>query len=173
MRFLEKVLTVLALIGILMKLAAIAGGIFLTALALICLSVLYLIFGFFVFNNIRLRDSFKKSSYTGITAIKVIGSVISSIVLSISIAAICFRLLYWNGNAIVLLTGLGINIIFTFTIILVIAIKSALFYRNILIRSAILLIIMSCLAITPLNSFKRNIVKSLQRKDIAKHVYWK
>lgn len=139
----------MALIGVLIKLAGLSGGVPLIALSLICLSVHYLVCGFFLFNDIRLRDGFRRSSYKEITALKIVGSIISSIVLSVLIAGILYRLLYWDGNMMILLFTLGINMVFTMSLAFIVSIRHISFYKNILIRSSILLIISACLIVAP------------------------
>ncbi|PQJ12665.1 hypothetical protein CJD36_002665 [Flavipsychrobacter stenotrophus] len=149
MKFLEKVFTIMALIGVLIKLAGLTGGLPLIALSLICLSIHYLLCGFFLFNDIRLRDCFKRSSYKEITALKIIGSLVSAVVLSVLIAGILYRLLYTDGNMMILIFTLALNVVFTLSLAFTVSIRHIAFYKNILIRSAILLIISACLTIAP------------------------
>ncbi len=139
----------MALIGVLIKLAGLTGGLPLIALSLICLSVHYLLCGFFLFNDIRLRDCFKRSSYKEITALKIIGSLVSAVVLSVLIAGILYRLLYTDGNMMILIFTLSLNVVFTLSLAFTVSIRHIAFYKNILIRSAILLIISACLTIAP------------------------
>lgn len=139
----------MALVGVMMKLLSISGSVAIIALALVCLAVIYLVFGFLLFNDIRLRDSYKLVSYRDITFTKVFMSLLSSFVLFTSIAGILFRLMYWNGDVMVLIAAFGLNFLFNVIIAIIISIRSSHFYKNILIRSAILLIIIACLTLTP------------------------
>lgn len=139
----------MALCGVVMKLFSIDGGSPVIALALICLAVLYLLGGVFLFNDVRLRRFYKKSSYADVTFKRVAMSVVASGILSVSIASILYFLIYgYNNPKVVYVIG-GINLLFTITLVILQSSKHLQFYRNILTRTFVVLIIMGCLVITP------------------------
>lgn len=113
------------------------------------LSSMYFYFSFAMFNGIRLRDIFKKSSYKGISSMRVIGAVFSGLNLSVIVLALLFKIMMWPGSSVMIITGvLGL------TIILLIAIvkyrkRKLNYYSNILKRVVPYLAIVAVLFLLP------------------------
>lgn len=95
----------LFILALAMYLFIIPGGSFLILLTLLMLSMLYFYFGFAIFNGIRLRKLFKKESYEGATALKIIGAVVTGMSLSLTLIGTLFKLLRWPGGAVSLFAG--------------------------------------------------------------------
>ena len=68
-------------------------------LSLLVLSTLYCYFGFALFNNIRLKEIFKKDRHTEISVLRIIGAVFSGMILSTYVIGILFKLQYLFKNA--------------------------------------------------------------------------
>lgn len=97
MKKLEPILGILAVLAIALKFIGIPGSNILIILVLTFLSWSYLL-GFLLFNNIRLRQIFKKQSYSGISKKRLIGSVCLGILLSSIIMGSLFKLMFWPGG---------------------------------------------------------------------------
>lgn len=167
MRFLEKVFALMALAGVLMNLLTISGGRPVIALALICLAVLYLLGGVLLFNDVRIRACFKKSSYTNVTFTRVAISLLASGILSLSIAGILYFLVYGYNNPKVVYAIGSINLLFTIILVILQSSKHLQFYRNILTRTFVVLIVMGCMVITPskyLGDWQKSRVISMSKK---------
>ena len=139
----------MALTGVLMNLLTIAGGRPVIALALICLAALYLLGGILLFNDVRLRNCLKKSSYAQVTFARVAIAIMASGILSVSIAGMLYFLVYEYNNPKVVYAIGSINLLFTVILVILQSSKHLQFYRNILTRTFIVLIVMGCMVITP------------------------
>lgn len=139
----------MALLGVIMTLTTISGGRPVIALSLICLGILYLLGSVFLFNDIRLRACFRRSSYKGVTIGHILASIFTSLVLFISIVSVLAFILYGEKRLSLLYAATAINFVFTVVIAILQSIKHQSFYRNILSRTFIVFIVMACLAFTP------------------------
>lgn len=101
----ELTLCILSSIGIMLYLLPVPGGSMLTVLALTFLTLLYFFFGFALFNGIRGRDLFKGTTYTGISALKIVGGVGVGMSLSTVVIGILFRVMMWPGGSFMILIG--------------------------------------------------------------------
>ena len=106
MKRFELIVGLIAILGIALKIIHIPGGGILIVLALSTLSVFYYVFSFAFFNSIRLRDIFKKVSYKGTNTKRIIGTIGLGYTLSTLIIGGLFKLQFWPGAAMVLMTGL-------------------------------------------------------------------
>lgn len=145
----EKVFALMALAGLLMKLLSIDGGSPVIALALILLAFLYLLGGIWLFNDIKLRAIFSKASYTEVTFSRIATSLFASGILSMSIAGILYFLVRDNTNIKVVYAIGGINLLFTIVLVILQSSRHLRFFRNILTRTFVVLIVMACMIITP------------------------
>jgi hypothetical protein len=107
----EKILGIIALIGLILKITLISGGSILLTFSLMTLACLYYPFGFALFNKIGLRKIFIKESYRGLSVLKVIGSIAAGTGLSVICIGILFKLQYWKGADTNLISGLGTTLI--------------------------------------------------------------
>jgi uncharacterized membrane protein len=105
------------------------------------LGCLYFYFGFALFNSIRLRNIFKADSYKGIGTWKILTAIGTGITLSILTIGIMFFILNYPMAQ----TFLVVGIVLAAIIIILALIKNAMgkdqFYRNIILRSFVFLII--------------------------------
>lgn len=115
MKSLEKILAVLIPIFILLKLILVPTSSVLLAISIILLSLIYYPFGFAFFNNIRLRNIFKKESYKEVTALHIIGAIAIGLALSHICVGILFKILDYSLANTFLIAGL----ISTFIILLI------------------------------------------------------
>jgi hypothetical protein len=118
MKLTEKILGVIAMIGVTLKFLVITGGGIITTFSLLLLAVIYFYLGFALFNNIRLRQVFKKISYKGITAARMYIVTGLSMSLSILVMGILFKLQAWEGSGLMLTTGLLLTFILFIVVLL-------------------------------------------------------
>jgi hypothetical protein len=133
----ELITGIIAIIGIILNFMFVVGGVALTVVSLSFLSCIYFYFGFALFNNIGFRKMFKKVSYDGKTAIRMIGAVATGFVLSMLIIGIMFKINMWIGSQAMLTTSVLPLIIITIIAIVKYIITKASYYKAILIRLAI------------------------------------
>lgn len=131
----EKIIGVIALLALVMKFLLIPGSGLLTVVSLMTLSCIYCFLAFALFNDIRLRQIFKKDSYQGITPKKMIGVIGLGFALSEIVIGILFKFQSWIGST----TYLTVGLIFTLIILIVALIaysknKSSSFYKGIFAR---------------------------------------
>lgn len=133
----ERILALTTLIALIFKLLHWTGGEILLVISLSALSFLYY-FSFALFNDIRFRDIFNKSSYTGISAKRIIGTIGLGFSLSLIMIGSLFKIQLWPGANIQLANGLVLTgIIFLIAFIFYSRNKTA-FYKNIFLRIAII-----------------------------------
>jgi hypothetical protein len=137
MKLTEKILGLLALIGIILIIATIPGGNTLTILGLGILSMIYCYFGFAFFNGIRARDIFKKSSYAGIKAIRIVGAIAAGMLLSTVVIGIMFKIMMWAGASAMLLIGFLPILIISIISVIKYSGNKDLYYKRILVRAII------------------------------------
>lgn len=137
MKKLEKILGILIILALILKLVLIPGANILTVISLSILACIYYPLGFAFFNGIRLREVFKKDSYKGISAMRIIGTIGLGMGLAVICIGILFKLQHWPGGDTNLIAGLA-----TTLIILIIALIKYLksksdYYKPIFTRIAI------------------------------------
>jgi len=103
---LEKILGVIALIGLILKLTLVTGGGTLLSLSLLTLACLYYPLGFALFNQIGFKKIFKKDSYKGLSALRIIGAIVAGMAISPICVGILFKIQNWTGADINLMAGL-------------------------------------------------------------------
>jgi hypothetical protein len=108
MKKFELIVGFIAILGIFLKILHIQGSELLIVLSFSALSTFYYVFSFAFFNGIRLQNIFKKESYKDTNAKRIIGAVGLGISLSTIIMGGLFKLLFWAGANMQLMTGLVI-----------------------------------------------------------------
>lgn len=93
----ELALIALSLLVLILNLFHIPGSEASLALVLTLISFLYFYFGFALFNNIRLREIFKKASYKKVKSNRISGGIVVGIALSFSALGILFKFLSLPG----------------------------------------------------------------------------
>lgn len=138
MKTAEKIFGALIIISIVLKLLNISGNGILFTLSTLFLMSLYFYLGFAMFNDITFKGIFKQQSYKEISTLRIIGSIVAGIGLSILLTGILFRLQHWPGANFQLLIGL----IFSGIILIIVLIKylkeKSLFYKRVLSRLIII-----------------------------------
>lgn len=134
MRKAEIIFTVLAILGTILSFSTVPGGSFLIIISCTVLSSLYLYLGFALFNTIRLRNIFKKQSYSGLSALRIIGGIAVGFVLSIVVIGLMFRIMVWEGSTIMLIVSIVPVSILTVIALIKFARKKDTFYIGILKR---------------------------------------
>ena len=149
MKKIELIVGLIAVLSVFLKVFHITGGIILLASAFYTLSTVYYVFGFALFNNIRLRDIFKKASYKDTTVKRIIGAVGLGWAISAIISGGLFKLQLWPGAGILLPTGLvSIGIILIIAIIFYFRSKAD-YYKGIFKRIAIYAVLGLVFYLTP------------------------
>lgn len=134
MKKLERTLIALSVVSIIFELSSITGGAFLSMISLMLLCFFYYIFSFALFNNIGFREMFKKSSYQGISTLRIVGSVLTGLVLPAILIGILYNVLGWFGGNNLIIAGIVPCVI----VLAVAAVKFTknkdVFYQNVILR---------------------------------------
>jgi hypothetical protein len=150
----ELILIIGAIIGLLLVLFNTPLDSLIVSVFFITLSCLYYILGFALFNNIPLRKIFKADSYKGIGTWRILTAIGTGIALSIlTIGIMCSALNYpMAGTFIVVgIVLAAINIILA---LIKNAQKKEQFYRNIILRCLVFLIIAVIFLLLPGHLFE-------------------
>ncbi|WP_421870715.1 hypothetical protein [Marinoscillum sp.] len=135
MKKLEIILGVVALISLALYLFLVPGSAMILLLSLTSLSIIYFYFSFALFNGVKGRNIFKKSSYVDLKTMRIVGSIPAGIALAITITGISFIIFQWPGARL----NLQIGIIALSLVIIICAINylrnKEAFYFSILKRT--------------------------------------
>lgn len=127
----EKALVIIAIIGIFLKMFHVPGGAPLLVLSLLILALLYFPLGFYFLSD----KSYKENTVT---------SIVFGWLLSVCFIGIMFRIMHWPGakmmNFIGALTALPLTI-FVYFKYKDATVENKVYFRNLLIRSTVLLIL--------------------------------
>ena len=138
MKILEKILGVLIILALIMKFSLIMGGSIVLVLSLLVISIIYYPLGFAFFNQIELKGIFKKVSYKGISALRIIGAICVGVSLATVCEGILFRLQRYPGGNIILMGGLICTLLVGVIALIRYLMKRSKFYIRIFIRIAII-----------------------------------
>lgn len=106
MKKLEKILWGLFIVGLLFKIMHWPGAGIVTVFSLALVAMLYFYLGFALFNEVKLRNAFKKSSYTNLPKLNLIFAIAFGISLSIITIGFLFKFMLWPGANFNLMIGL-------------------------------------------------------------------
>ena len=113
-------------------------SVILIAITSLVLSLIYFFLSFGLLNEIRLRNIFKKESYAGKSSWRIIGTILTGLVLSLVVIYSLFKFMRWPfGNEGLRISLYGLIIVLVITIIKLVLSKNK-FYRNLLIRLGII-----------------------------------
>ncbi len=141
MKKVEISLIALGLLGFLLTLLNIPGGALFLTLSLTVLSFFYFVFGFALFNDIKIRHIFKIESYKEISVVKIIIAFFAGYFLSVATIGILFRISYFPGAGLMLSVSIfGLTVIAVISIIMFLKSKAAV-YKKILFRLVPVLLI--------------------------------
>ena len=145
MKLTEKILAIAIVIGLVLKFLFVPGGEDLTLIAFLILACIYYPLGFLFFNQIRLRNIFKKKAYENVTVGKIVMAIIVGINLSIVCVGILFKLLILPGADEMLIIGVA-GVLFVSILVAIIGSPDRKFT---LIRTGVLGITGAILLFTP------------------------
>ena len=137
MKRIEIILVIMTFLAILAKLFHLPGSSILTVFSFSLISSLYFYFGFALFNKIRLRNIFKKESYDGISAVRIIGAIGTGIALSVSTISIVFKFQDWPGASFQLYVGFSSLLVVTAISAVKISKDQTGYYKKILLRAGV------------------------------------
>ena len=133
----------LAIVGEIMKLCRISGHELISFIALSGLAILYLLFGFFIFNDIKMQDAFRKETYAvGIrkTFLAIAAGITNAILLAGIVCA--FQKIIYDG--VILIIGLIFTLILWVVLIFANRKRTVSIYKAIFSRS----IFLFCIGLT-------------------------
>jgi hypothetical protein len=137
MRKSEIIIGSLSILALGLNLLLIPSGGILTVLTLSILSIIYVFLGFALFNDIRLRNIFKKESYTSVSGLRILGAVGAGWALSATINGLMFKFQSWPGAD----SNLGVGLVGLLIVTIIGTIKysknKSEYYTRIFMRIAI------------------------------------
>ncbi len=149
----ELTILIISIIAIALNFFLVPGGTVLTVFSISFLTTIYFYFGFALFNNIKLRNIFKKESYKGITSQRLIGSIGAGLALALTAIGILFKLLSWPGSTV----NLGVGLLGLLIVLIIGSIKyfnnKSKFYLPIFKRTALIGGLGLVLVLTPKSTF--------------------
>ena len=134
----EIILGITAIIAILSKFINIPKSNMAILISILLLSLLYLIFGFALLNQIRFSEILKKKSYINASGKKIIGAIALGISFSLVLLGILFKLMIWPFAAEQLGTGLKLLGIVSLVYIIYFSIRKTSNLKKIFIRMGII-----------------------------------
>jgi glucan phosphoethanolaminetransferase (alkaline phosphatase superfamily) len=149
MKTLEKIVGIAFVISLILRFYLIPGYGILTVLLLTIIACIYYLFGFAFFNNIKLRQIFRKESYKGVSALRIIGAICAGISLATICTGTLFRLQHYPGGEINLLSGLICTLIVSIIALIKFYKNKSEYYSRIFKRIAIIGGFGLIIAITP------------------------
>lgn len=129
----EKILVTITLLGVVLRFLLIPGASELITVGATVLAILYGYFSFALLNDIRLRQIFKKTSYTNLSWKRILISVLIGFSISTIVFGILFKLLILPGAYELLIIGL-VGTGFLIVIIFLVPKMKNESYRKIYIR---------------------------------------
>ncbi len=149
MKKLEILLIIGAVIGLIMALLNVPLHSLILSVFFIGLSFLYFYLGFALFNGIRARDIFKAGSYEGLGPWRIATAIGTGIALSILTIGFMFAILSYHMATTMLIVGTVATAIVIILALVRNAIDKNQFYRNIILRCLVFLIITIILLLIP------------------------
>lgn len=130
-----------AIIGLLLALFNTPFDSLIVSVFFITLSCLYFCLGFALFNDIRLRDIFNVESYEGIGTLRILIAIGTGIALSILTIGFMFSILSYPMAKTLLAVGIVLGAIIIILTLIKNAQEKNQFYRNIILRSLVFVVI--------------------------------
>lgn len=98
MKKVEKLLPILILSSIALQALNIQGSGVVLVIVLSLAAMLYAYLGFAIFNQIGLRQIFRKKSYESINAMRILGAITVGFTLSMILIGLLFKIMLWPGS---------------------------------------------------------------------------
>jgi putative Mn2+ efflux pump MntP len=153
MKKLEMILIVGAVVGLLMTLFDLPLNSLIVSLFFLVLALLYIYLGFALFNNVRLRDIFKAESFKGLGPWRIAIAIGTGVALSTLTVAFMFSILGYPMAETILIYGIVLAILMIILALIKNAREKNPFYRNIIVRCLIFLIIAVVFLLLPADLF--------------------
>jgi uncharacterized membrane protein len=155
MKKLEMILIIGAIIGFILALINTPLDSLIVSVFSITLSCLYFCFGFALFNNSPLRKIFNEDSYKGLGTWEILIAIGTGIVLSILTSGFMFTILNYPSAKTLLAVGISLGAIIIILALIKNAQEKNRFYRKIILRSLVFLIIAIILLLLPVHLFEK------------------
>ncbi len=152
MKNIEKLFIILVIVSTIYRYVHGIGSILFLILSINTLAILYFCLSFALFNNIKFKNIFKKSSYVNVSKRRIIFSIFSGISLSIALIGVLFKIQDYPGADLLLVLGLFASISITIIALWKNNKVKGNFYFNILKRTAIISLIIITLMKIPLKN---------------------
>jgi len=153
MKKLELILIIGSVVGLLMSFLDVPQNSLIVALFFLPLSLLYFYLGFALFNGIRLRNIFKADSYKDLGVWRIAIAIGTGIALSNLTIGFMFSILSYPLAKTMLIFGIALAVIMTILALIKNAREKNPFYRNIILRCLIFLIIAVVFLVLPEHVF--------------------
>ena len=137
MKIAEIIFGLTLMISISLKFLDIDGATLMLIVIVCILSLFYWVFSFALLNRIPFRGIFKEESYQHTNAKRIVGAILSGIVLSQLIIGILFKIQLFPGSQIILITGLSFTLIILITAYIFYFRNKIAFYRSVFSRIAL------------------------------------
>ncbi len=139
MKLSEKIFSAFMAIALILKFMNIPGASVLLIFSMFFLSIIYYPFGFAFLNGIRFRDMFKKASYKGLSTKRIVFAIGAGIAMSAACVGITFRFQHWpGGNPELIISCIPLA---ATVVICLLRRNGELFYKRMLVRSCIWLLL--------------------------------
>jgi len=153
MKKLELILIIGSVVGLLMSFLDVPQNSLIVALFFLPLSLLYFYLGFALFNGIRLRNIFKADSYKDLGVWRIAIAIGTGIALSNLTIGFMFSILSYPLAETMLIFGIALAVIMIILALIKNAREKNPFYRNIILRCLIFLIIAVVFLVLPEHVF--------------------
>jgi len=153
MKKLELILIIGSVVGLLMSLFDVPQNSLIVGLSFLPLSLLYFYLGFALFNGIRLRNIFKADSYKDLGVWRIAIAIGTGIALSNLTIGFMFSILSYPLAKTMLIFGIALAVIMIILALIKNAREKNPFYRNIILRCLIFLIIAVVFLVLPEHVF--------------------
>jgi hypothetical protein len=153
MKKLELILIIGSVVGLLMSLFDVPQNSLIVGLSFLPLSLLYFYLGFALLNGIRLRNIFKADSYKDIGVWRIAIAIGTGIALSNLTIGFMFSILSYPLAKTMLIFGIALAVIMIILALIKNAREKNPFYRNIILRCLIFLIIAVVFLVLPEHVF--------------------
>lgn len=155
MKKLELILIIGAIIGLLLALLDVPYSSVIVSIFYLALGLLYFYLGFAMFNDIPLRKIFEAESYRGLGTWRILIAAATGFTLSIFTIGFMFTILNYPMAHTFLTFGIVLGVIITILSVVKNAQEKSQFYRNIIIRCIVFIVIAVVFLLLPEDIFAK------------------
>lgn len=142
-----------AVVGLLMTLFDIPLNTLIVSLFFLVLALLYIYLGFALFNNVGFRNIFKAESFKGLGPWRIALAIGTGVALSTLTVGFMFSILGYPMADTILIYGIVLAVIMIILALIIYGRDNNTFYRNIILRCVIFLIIAVVFLLLPADLF--------------------